>query len=310
MLEVMSTAFRALAPIYILLLIGYFCRRTGLVRGEDQPRMNSFGFTVFLPLNIFYNIYTSDFDFSVGGKTVLFVLLALVAVYFLNVLTIPHLPLARNRVGVVIQAITRGNAAILGVPIIAILYPEAKALMSLVVAVAVPIYNISSIVTLEIFNGRKPKIGEILLKIATNPLIIGSVLGIVFKLLSIPMSGFLLDTVKTLSGASTPFLVITLGVFMRFKMRVDRTILLPLLGRLVLMPLLVLSAAYLLGFKGASFACILVLFITPTAVASFATVQKLGGDAELAGNTVILSSVLAFFTMLLWIALSMGLGII
>ena len=55
---------------------------------------------------------------------------------------------------------------------------------------------------------------------------------------------------------------------------------------------------------------LLAIFAGPPAVASFTMAQQLGGDAELAGNSVVMGSAFSFVTIFIWISLFKGLGII
>lgn len=81
------------------------------------------------------------------------------------------------------------------------------------------------------------------------------------------------------------------------------------LGRLVVVPSLVLSAAYVLGFKGLEFVTLISIFATPCAVASFAMAQQLDSNADLAGNAVVITSALSCVTLFFWIVLFEVLGV-
>lgn len=101
-----------------------------------------------------------------------------------------------------------------------------------------------------------------------------------------------------------------LGVFFRFDFRVDRSLAACLLGRLVVVPALMLTLAALLGLRNGEFAIILAVFAAPAATSSFTMAQQLSGDARLAGNTIVLGSAFSFFTILGWMCLFMALGVL
>ena len=75
-------------------------------------------------------------------------------------------------------------------------------------------------------------------------------------------------------------------------------------------PGVVLAIAALLGFRNGAFVSLLAIFAGPPAVASFTMAQQLGGDAELAGNSVVVGSALSFVTIFFWISLFKALGIV
>ncbi len=81
------------------------------------------------------------------------------------------------------------------------------------------------------------------------------------------------------------------------------------LGRLLVIPALVMGTAYYMGFRGVDFVTILCIFATPCAVASFAMAQQLGSNAELAGNGVVVTSAFSSITLFFWVVLFKALGV-
>ena len=65
----------------------------------------------------------------------------------------------------------------------------------------------------------------------------------------------------------------------------------------------------LLGFRGVEFVSLLGIFASPTAINSFTMAQQMGGDEELAGDIVIVTSAASAFTFCGWIFLFKSLGI-
>ena len=81
------------------------------------------------------------------------------------------------------------------------------------------------------------------------------------------------------------------------------------LGRLVIFPAIALTLAYRLGFRGVDFVALLALFASPTAVSSFTMAQQMGGDAELAGNIVVVTSLLCSASFFAWSLLFKTMGL-
>lgn len=71
--------------------------------------------------------------------------------------------------------------------------------------------------------------------------------------------------------------------------------------RLVLAPLIMVTAAVKLGFTGEALACILVVFAAPVAVSSISMAQQMDGDEQLAAQLVVISSALSLLTLFVWI---------
>jgi malonate transporter len=60
---------------------------------------------------------------------------------------------------------------------------------------------------------------------------------------------------------------------------------------------LVSVMAYLLGFRGVELGCLILMFASPTAAASFVMVRTIGGNHTLAANIVALTTLISLFTI-------------
>ena len=105
-------------------------------------------------------------------------------------------------------------------------------------------------------------------------------------------------------------LLFLLGAFFRFSglQRYRRDILLVSFVRLIVMPGILLTTAYLLGIRDTGFAGLISVFASATAIASFTMTQQMGGDSELAGDIVVATSALCIVTMFGWSLLFRQLG--
>lgn len=116
---------------------------------------------------------------------------------------------------------------------------------------------------------------------------------------------------SSLSHAVQPrLLLFLLGAFFRFSglQRYRRDILLVSFVRLIVMPGILLTTAYLLGIRDTGFAGLISVFASATAIASFTMTQQMGGDSELAGDIVVATSALCIVTMFGWSLLFRQLG--
>ena len=198
----------------------------------------------------------------------------------------------------------RSNFVLYGIPISMSLFgSEAAGMASLLIAVIIPMFNALAVLALEMFNGQRPNLWGVLFGIATNPLIIASLLGIAFNHFGWYLPGLLHDTMSTLGGIATPLAFVVLGASMNFSEtgRCMRPLLITLLMKLIIYPAAFVGAAILMGFRGANLAVLLTVFGSPIAVSSFTMAQQMGGDDQLAGQLVIFSSILSIGTMFLYI---------
>ena len=310
-MENLMISANAVLPMCLVMALGYGTRRLGWLRREEISTINKIAFRIFLPCLLYYNIYCSDlsgsFDpllmtYAVGGVLLTF---GLALGYALLTEKLPE------RRGVLIQGMFRSNYVIMGIPVAtALLGADQLGTVSILIAVIVPLFNMLAVVVLEVFRGQKPKPLHILGQIAKNPLVIGSVLGILTLVAGIRLPHILEQTIQSVSAIASPLQLFLLGAFFQFSglKTYRRELVTVSIAKLIVSPGLFLGLGALLGFRGVAFVSLIGIFASPTAVNSFTMAQQMGGDAELAGDTVVVTSAVSMLTMFLWVFLFKSLG--
>lgn len=312
-MENLILSFNVVLPLFLCIMLGYFLRRIRMVDTPSLNTMNKLCFKVFLPIYLFNNIATTNLSAAFNGKLLVVAVCGLVGQFLLLMLMIPRVEKENSRRGVLIQAIFRSNFALFGLPVaLSLCGTEKVGPTSLLVGLTVPVFNILAVVTLESFRGGKPSIKKMLKGIATNPLIIASLVGIAFNLLDITLPLAVQKSVTDLGGVATPLSLVALGgSFTVSKVKEYRKQLtIGVLGRLVLSPLLMVSIGVLLGFRNENLIPLLIMSGAPTAVSSFPMAQQMEGDGELAAALVVFTSAFAIFTMFVWIFVLKQIGVI
>ncbi len=307
-----QVCLNAVVPIFLIMALGYLARVLGAVKREDVPRLNKLVFRYFMPLMLFGTLYASDISAAVQPKLLLFAAVSVLCAYGLSLGFVLLTEKENAKRGVKIQGLYRSNFVIIGIPLAQQLVQGADlGAVVLLVAVVVPMFNILAVITLEVFNGRKPSVKKLLLEIIKNPLIQGTVFGIAFLLLDIKLPAAIESTVSQIGAATNPLLLFLLGAFFKFDglRRYAKDLIQVCLGRLVVIPGIFLTAAMLFGIRGVEFAGMIAIFGSATAIASFTMAQQMGGDAELAGDIVVCTSALCSFTMFCWALIFKTLGV-
>ena len=301
----------AVAPLFLMIAVGYGAKRVRLIREESVPEMNAVAFRIFMPLLCFYNVYSAGLAEAIRPRLTVFAVAAVLVIFVLSWLfaawTVPR----RDRRGVVVQGLYRSNYLIIGLPFASgLLGGEEMAVVSVLGAIIIPLYNLLAVIVLQAHGGKRGSFGRLLLGILTNPLILGSLAGIVFLLLKLRLPAPVESAVRDLSRVASPLLLVLLGAFFRFdSFRAHwRELLVTCVGRLVVIPGLALAVSALLGFRGVEFVALLAMFGASTAANSFTMAQQMGGDAALAGNIVVWTGALCTFTLFGWSLLFKTLG--
>ena len=291
-------------PLFLLMAVGYVIKLTGLMNETSIKQVNKVIFKIFLPLLVFCNIYNTELAESFNSHLLLYSVTGVLIQFVLSLCLAILLEKDNSRRGVMLQGMFRSNFVLFGIPISTALFGgTAAGLASILIAVIIPMYNVLAVVSLEVFNGKRLNIGKILIGIITNPLIIASVLGILFVVFQVPLPTPLYDTIEDLAGIATPLACVILGASFSFGDvgRYIKETSIVLVAKLLVFPALFLGIALMLGFRGAPLAVLLTVFGSPIAVSSFTMAQQMGGDDKLAGQLVVFSSIFSIGTMFLLI---------
>jgi predicted permease len=317
-LDSLGFAVNAVTPIVLMVVIGYVLRKIGFVDEKFAKQANKLVFRIFLPVMLFSNVCKVDSfaDFDYGYMV--YTLVASVTIFLLAFPVALTVTKQNARRGVMLQAAFRSNYALVGIPLAGALFgAQGELVASILSLVSVPLINVLAVISLTLFNkeGKKPTLGSVLLGIIKNPLIEAILLGILTVALREWLGGMditfdirkvepIWKTMSYLSGLATPLALIALGAQFEFSALpgMKKEIITGVVMRCVIVPVVALSLAYFLFgdvFSGAAFAALVAMFATPNAVSTVPMTQEMGGDAALAGQLVVFTTLISAFTIFL-----------
>lgn len=312
-------ALGAVAPIVLMVLVGYFLKTIGWMNQRFAKEANKLVFRVFMPVMLFLNIYRiqsfADFEFGF----ILYVVIALLLIFLVFTPLVKLVTKQKNRHGVLVQAAYRSGYSLIGIPLAESLYGAAGAIAATLLSAAViPLFNVLAVICLADTGeeGKKPSVGKIVLDILKNPLIIGIAAGLAavgiralfvrwgvsFRLADIgPFMTFL----QYISNLAIPMALLVLGAQFEFSAvsAMRREIIFGTVVRVVVIPLIFIGIALLFfrdRFSAAHYACFVSVFATPVAVTSVPMAQEMGGDVTLAGQLVVWSTLCSALTVFLF----------
>lgn len=314
-------AANAVLPILLTVLIGYILKRIKLCSDAFAKTLNKLCFRVFLPVMLAYNLYSGGGVTAADIEVVGFVSVACITMFVLGLMIVTVFIKDPAQKGVVLQCAFRSNFAIIGLPLAqSIAGDEGARLAAVASAVCIPIFNVFAVISLSVFRkkddeGKRVTVWEIIKGIITNPLIIGVACGLIMLGIEAAIKsaggGFRFSDItpafsvmKSFSAVTSPLALIALGARFEFSSvkRLFKPIAVGTVSRLALMPMLVISSAYLLfpEFTAAHYAMLLALSGSPVALSSAIMASEMNADSELAGQLVIwttLFSTLSVFAL-------------
>lgn len=301
-------------PLFFLIAIGYLLK-VFKVWGDDflQPA-SRLSVRLFLPVLIFYNIYTSDFSSAFNPGLLMFAVVSVILLFLILMVLVPLFVKKNNQRGVVVQALFRSNLLILGVPICQELYGvEGAGIVAVICSFVVVLFNVLATVALSVFDDRnKFSVRPILKSIITNPMIIGSLMGLLLASTGTKLPVMVEKTVSPVSALATPFSLMVVGGSLDFSSLKSniRIISAVTLLKLIIIPAIGITVSIAFGWRNELLAPMMVVFASPVATASYANAFHARADYQLAAQLIASTTLFSVATMFFIIFLGRSIGIL
>jgi predicted permease len=298
-----------LVPVFLIMAAGVAARQLRLLDDAGAAGLNRLVANLALPALLLIKVGTASLrqSFSVAVVAVAVGVVVGTTVVALGVARLWRLPAAQ--VGVLAQAAMRGNLAYVAFPVILAAGGDAALRQAAVAsAVIIPVMNLLAVGVLELGRARRGLELRLAVKVLLNPLVIGALAGLALSALAWRPWGWLADTLNALAAFALPAALLALGAQLKLGRwgKVWKPATVAASMKLAAMPA---ATWFLLRLAGASPQGTMVgvlLLAAPTAVASYPVAVDLGGDPDLAGACVVLTTVVAFVSYLGWNLLVAG----
>ncbi len=302
------------APVFLIILIGFFLKKKHIIDDNFNRSATKIVFNITLPALSFQKIAATNYKEVFNLKLILFVNLALLGIFIFSWLVSYIFCHNGKDQGVFIQGSFRSNFAIMGFALISNAFGlDALANAAIILAFIVPLYNILSVIALTVPMHKEastnPK--KMIKDILTNPLILSAVIALPFSFFGVGFHPVIEKTLNYLAVLTLPLALLSIGGSLSFY-SVKKNFLLSTAAamiKIVLMPLLLITISVKAGYKGLDLGIMFFLFGCPTAVASYVMAEAMGGNGNLAGNIILLTTLGSVFTLStgIFILKSMGL---
>lgn len=304
----MTNILSVTAPIYILIGVGFVAVRSGLLSKADNQALGRFVLYFCVPPLLFRAFAQRSL-----GEVVSFPFLAAYAAGSLTVLLI-GLVYARRVRGHAMPAaamqamgMCSSNSAFVGYPIaLQLLGPTAGVALALCTLVE----NLLTMPLCLAFaeSGDRSRwhqaLAQSLKGLAKNPMIMGITAGIVFSALDVHLPAVISSTIQLVATAASPVALFVIGgSLVGLKLTGQRTDMATVaLGKLILHPLAVLAALWLMPATDPTLMVAAVIFAAMPMLSIYPVLgQKYGLDGFCAA-ALLATTILSFFTIsaLLW----------
>lgn len=306
MLENFIFSASSALPIFLVMLAGFGMKRWNIIDDGFVRKGNQVVFLVALPLKLFMDVSTNAIGEYFDLKFLLYIVLGTIlsagVAYGVGRLAVKD----NAQLGAFVHGTFRGNFLYVGLSLMENVTGRIGLKTPLAIAFIIPLYNILGVVVLSLLDThreQKVNLGEILRKIVTNPFIVAVALGMVFSLTGGHLPVILTRTFTYFSNLATPLALIAIGASFR-RQGLARNWGIGLLAsfvKLLLLPGLAVLGGIYLGFSAEDLLLIYIIFGVPTATTTFVITTAMHGDGDLASNIILFTTILANFSMTLFI---------
>ncbi len=306
MIESVLFSVNTVAPIFVIVILGAVLGKCKFFSEDFLTVCDKLVFDVCLPCLIFKNIVGADLSKSLNFNLILFCCVTVIVSVVLLCLLVPIFIKDNRKRGAFIQGAYRSNSTILGITLAENMFPgEGAAAIATVLPLVVVLYNVFAVIELSIFAPSEIKLTKrqfllkILKTVVQNPLIISIILAFawIFTVKTVPT--VMERSIDYLSSMAAPLALISLGA--NFRLNSLRGRITPAISssliKTALLPLAAVFSAVVMGFRGVPLGIIFVIFGSPAAVSCYIMAKQMKSDHHLAGQIMLISTLVSVFTL-------------
>lgn len=304
----MPVMVQALVPVFVLIMLGHVFRRLDFPGGDFWPQAERFTYYVLFPAMLVFKLGQARLPASAYGDIALLIGAMLLAMTLLLVLAQRFWRWRGPVFSSVFQGAIRFNSYV-GLAAGGMLLGDAGlSLTAIAVAVMVPLLNLLCILMFSLAATDGPvRLGPVFRAIVTNPLIVGSVVGVVWSFFEIGFHPLIAGILEPLSNLALPMGLMTVGAGLQLQALrgASMPFIVASVLKLVAFPLITAGLALLLGLDGLMVQVAVLLATLPTATSAYILARQLGGDALLmagiiSGQTLLAIASIPLMLSLLW----------
>ena len=290
----MLTIFLAIAPVIVIIMMGYSLRRGNILSIEFWNFNDSLVYRILMPALFFAKISTADLSGNLGDYAFL-----LYAGFFAAIFCGWFLgrKIQAPQASSLMQGSARFNTFI-GLAIAEAVYgTKGLQLAVLGSALLVPIVNVTVVSLMARQLGSSGK--SILIELVKNPLILSICAGVLFNLTGLNEVAVLHEIARILGNAALPIMLLSVGANLKLRgLSGSRKIIgFSMIGKFLINPIAVIFAALVLNTEPLFIQVALIFAALPTGVASYTLAREMQGDAPLMAAIITIQTLLSFIIL-------------
>jgi len=295
----------AIAPIFMLMIIGNLLRRNQILDGAFWSLNDKLVYWILMPALLFHEISQIHFSPALFGSYALVIL----GGFFVVILTSIVLGKICGYSGAISSSVMQGAArhnAFIALAISGSLFgAQGLAIGTSLMAILIPVVNVVIVTFMVIVlqdtksNTAKPRLTGVVAELAKNPLILAIVVGFMFSIANAKDVPIIHETTRLLGLGAIPVLLLGLGANIKIRnLSIQMSpLIISCVLKLAIFPLIVYLVSDYFDFSTTEKIVLVIFGCVPTAVSSYTLAKQLGGETELMTSIITVQTALSFITI-------------
>lgn len=303
----MLTIFLTIAPVFLMVAAGYGARKANMMPEGSGILLARFVTWIALPVLTFDIVVRSDWARLWDSRFAIASLGGSLVVFGIGMIIGRLRGLAVADIAIDGLNASYSNAAYVGLPLFALVIgPQSAPYVIIAATLTLMTLFACAVIAIELGHHRDQgmvhALGKAITGIATNPVMVGPVLGLLWLLsgaaLPMPVATF----THLLGAAASPAALVAIGLFLAERPLREsvsnRFVLLLTTAKLLLHPLLTAGLVYgLLGMRGLPALMAVAIGALPTGTGPFMMAGFYARDGRVTSGTILVTTLISVFTL-------------
>ena len=310
MLANLFFAFEVTAPTFLVICLGIYLKRTGLISNEFADTGSKLVFQVTLPCLLFVKLVQANFSVLPVTLIVYGLCATLIVYLILDFIIAPRL--VKQDRSAFVQGAFRSNMGIVGLAFCLGAFGDGVLkVASVYLAFITILYNILSLTTFARHQGVAANPYKTVLTIAKNPIILSIVLAMVLSQLQFTPPKYIISTLGYVGGMSMPLALICTGASIRWRdFQASTNLYWASIAKLIIVPATITLGGILIGLRGETLGVLFLMSAAPAASAGYPMLRAAGGNYHLGAAIIATTAIAAIIPITLGLFILRGFQLI
>ena len=309
----MSSVLLNVAPVFLLILIGWLLARTSILSEATGDALGEFVFKIAVPMLIFRTLAEAHFEGVSPFRLWITYFSGVAVTWTVAHLVAKHIFKRDDKIGVIAgMSASFANNVFIGLPLVGrSVGDDGLVALSILLAIHLPLMMVAGTILMEraavvVDGGQARGLKAILLQVASNlvrnPLVIALAAGAAFNLSGMTLTPVIGTVVSQLSNSAGPAALISIGMALtKYPVRGN----IGLTGAIAALKLLLLPAAVYvigkaLGLSPAWAAALVLTSSVPTGINAWLIAHRFRSGQNIAASTISLTTAFGIVSVSFW----------